>query len=161
METCCRQSLTMTVVNYSCRASGIVNLVDDGPVYHARSVHLRRAMLITRFDDRYTCVCRRKIFQVRSFGQSFRGRTLNFEDTQISFLPSDFYRAKLCMRGTSHGPLSVCLSQVGVLLKRLNAASRKQHHTIAQGRSFLRQRSPRNSTGVTPYGGTKCRWGGS
>jgi len=23
------------------------------------------------------------------------------------------------------------------------------------------QRSPRNSTGVTPYGGTKCRWGGS
>jgi len=24
-----------------------------------------------------------------------------------------------------------------------------------------RQRSPRNSTGVTPYGGAKCRWGGS
>jgi len=23
------------------------------------------------------------------------------------------------------------------------------------------QRSPRNSTGVTPYGGAKCRWGGS
>jgi len=27
----------------------------------------------------------------------------------------------------------VCLSQVGVLLKRLNAGSRKQRHTIAQG----------------------------
>jgi len=26
---------------------------DDGPVYHARSVHLRRAKSITRFDDRY------------------------------------------------------------------------------------------------------------
>jgi len=26
---------------------------------------------------------------------------------------------------------------------------------------FWSQRSPRNSTGVTPYGGTKCRWGGS
>ena len=26
---------------------------------------------------------------------------------------------------------------------------------------FWRQRSSRNSTGVTPYGGTKCRWGGS
>jgi len=26
---------------------------------------------------------------------------------------------------------------------------------------FLSQRSPRNSTGVTPYGGAKCRWGGS
>jgi len=26
---------------------------------------------------------------------------------------------------------------------------------------FWSQRSPRNSTGVTPYGGAKCRWGGS
>ena len=47
----------------------------------------------------------------------------------------------LCIRGTSHGPVSVCLSvrrsvcpsQVGVLLKRLNVGSRKQQHTIAQG----------------------------
>jgi len=52
-----------------------------------------------------------------------------------------FYRAMLCIRGTSHGPVSVCLSvrpsvcpsQVGVLLKRLNVGSRKQQHTIAQG----------------------------
>jgi len=52
-----------------------------------------------------------------------------------------FYRAMLCIRGTSHGPVSVhpsvCLSvrpsQVGVLLKRLNVGSHKQHHTIAQG----------------------------
>jgi len=47
-----------------------------------------------------------------------------------------FYRAMLCIRGTSHGPVSVsvsvCLSQVGVLLKRLNVGSQKQHHTIAQ-----------------------------
>ena len=27
---------------------------------------------------------------------------------------------------------SVCLSQVGVLLKRINVGSHKQHHTIAQ-----------------------------
>jgi len=26
---------------------------------------------------------------------------------------------------------------------------------------FWRQRSPRNSTEVTPYSGTKCKWGGS
>jgi len=26
---------------------------------------------------------------------------------------------------------------------------------------FGRQRSPRNSTGITPYGGAKCRWCGS
>jgi len=28
-------------------------LTDDGPVYHALSVRLSRAKLITRFDDRY------------------------------------------------------------------------------------------------------------
>ena len=48
-----------------------------------------------------------------------------------------FYRAMLCIRGTSHGSVSVCPSvcpsQVGVLLKRLNVGSREQHHTIAQG----------------------------
>jgi len=49
----------------------------------------------------------------------------------------------LCMRGTSHGPvslsvcLSVCLSQIGVLLKRLNIGSQKQNHTIAQGFLFF------------------------
>ena len=50
-----------------------------------------------------------------------------------------FYRAMLCIRGTSHGPVSVsvsvclCLSQAGVLLKRQNVGSHKQHHTIPQG----------------------------
>jgi len=50
-----------------------------------------------------------------------------------------FYRAMLCIRGTSHGPVSVCvrvyvrLSQVEVLLKRLNVGSHKQYYTIARG----------------------------
>ena len=48
-----------------------------------------------------------------------------------------FYHAMLCIRSTSHGPVSVCPSvcpsQVRVLLKRLNVGSHKQHHTIAQG----------------------------
>ena len=35
----------------------------------------------------------------------------------------NFYRAMLCIRGTSHGPVSVCPSQVGVLSKRLNESS--------------------------------------
>jgi len=53
-------------------------------------------------------------------------------------MPVDFYRAMLCIRGTSHGSVSVCvcLSQVGVLLKRLNVGSHKQHHTIVQDSSF-------------------------
>ena len=52
-----------------------------------------------------------------------------------SLQQGSFYRAMLCIRGTSHGPvsvsvcvcvcLSVCLSQVGVLLKRLNVGSHK------------------------------------
>ena len=53
-------------------------------------------------------------------------------------LESDFYRAMLCIRGTSHGPVSVrpyvCLSvrpsQAGVLLKRQNVGSHKQHHSF-------------------------------
>jgi len=48
-----------------------------------------------------------------------------------------FYRATLCIRGTSHGSVSVCPSvcpsQAGVLLKRQNVGSHKQHHTIPQG----------------------------
>ena len=72
------------------------------------------------------------------------------------FLPRDAMHA----RHTSHGPVSVCLSQVGVL-KRLNLGSYKQHDWIAQGLVFWRQRSPRNSTGVNPCGGAKCRWSGS
>ena len=44
---------------------------------------------------------------------------------------ANFYRAMLCIRGTSNGPVSVSvcvrlrLSQVGVLLKRLNLGSHK------------------------------------
>ena len=34
-----------------------------------------------------------------------------------------FYRAMLCIRGTSHGPESVCPSQVDILSKRMNESS--------------------------------------
>ena len=60
-------------------------------------------------------------------------------DNYASTPPLSFYRAMLCIRGTSHGPVSVCvcvclcLSQAGVLLKRQNIESHKQHHTIPQG----------------------------
>ena len=46
--------------------------------------------------------------------------------------------------------LSFRLSQVGVLLKRLNVGSRKQRHTIAQGLVFCCRKSGQNSNGVTP-----------
>jgi len=41
----------------------------------------------------------------------------------ICSLSRRFYRAMLSIRGTSHGPVSVCPSQVGVLLKRMNESS--------------------------------------
>jgi len=64
----------------------------------------------------------------------------------------------LCIRGTSHGPvsvsvrLSVCvrLSQVGVLLKRLNGGSQKQHHTIPKDFSFLMPKISAKFDRVTP-----------
>ena len=48
----------------------------------------------------------------------FPVRVQNFGD--MATFSVDFYRAILCIRGTSHGPVSVCSSQVRVLLKRLN-----------------------------------------
>ena len=74
-----------------------------------------------------------------------------------------FYRAMLCIRGTSHGPVSVCLSVTG--WSSTKTAKRRITQTTARDSPgtlvFWCQRSPRNSTGITPCGGTKCRWGGS
>ena len=61
-----------------------------------------------------------------------------------------YYRAMLCIRGTSHGPVSVCPSQVGVLPKQLNVRSDKQHHTIAQGLSFSEAKNLREILPVSP-----------
>jgi len=47
----------------------------------------------------------------------------------------------------------VCQSQVGVLLKRLNMGSYKQHHTIVQGLSFFDAKDLRETRpGQTPAG---------
>jgi len=67
----------------------------------------------------------------------FSVRGPNMEKKLPAGSVSAFYRAMLCIRGTSHGPVSVrpsvCPSQAGVLLKRQNVGSHKQHHTIPQG----------------------------
>jgi len=82
-----------------------------------------------------------------------------------------FYRAMLCIRGTSHGPVSVrpsvCLSVCLSVTSRCSTKTTKRRITKTTPHDspvilvFCCQRSLRNSTGVTPYGGTKCRWGGS
>jgi len=55
----------------------------------------------------------------------------------------------LCIRGSSHDPVSIRLSQDGVPLKRLNVGSQKQHHTIARDCSFL---MPKISAKFDPTG---------
>ena len=76
---------------------------------------------------------------------------------------SGHYRAMLCIRGTSHGPVSVCLS----VTSRCSTKTAKRRitqttpHDTPGSLVFWCQRSPRNSTGVTPYEGAECRWGGS
>ena len=60
-------------------------------------------------------------------------RELYDADEILLILNIVFTRATLASVGISCRCLSVCLSQVGVLPKRLNVASSKQCHTIAQG----------------------------
>ena len=71
-----------------------------------------------------------------------------------------FYRAMLCIRGTSHGPVSVCLSvRLSVrpsVTSRCSTKTAKRRITQttphdSPGRLvFCCQRSPRNSTGSPP-----------
>jgi len=73
---------------------------------------------------------------------------------------SRFYRVMLCMRGTSHGPVFVSLS-VRLFVSATSWSSTKTAnrritqttpHDSTGTLFFCRQRTPRNSTGVTPYG---------
>ena len=90
---------------------------------------------------------------------------VNVHYTQHFFI--GFYRAVLCIRGTSHGPVSVCPSVCLSVTSRCSTKTAKRRitqttpHDTPKTLVFWYQRSPRNSTGVTPYEGAKRRWGGS
>jgi len=76
---------------------------------------------------------------------------------------SGFYRAMLCIRDTSHGPVSVCpsvTSRCSTETTKCRITQTKSHDSSGT-LVFRRQRSPRNSTGINPYESAKCRWGGS
>ena len=79
----------------------------------------------------------------------------------------NFYRAMLCIHGTSHGPVSVCVCLCLSVTSRCSTKTAKRRitettpHNTPGTLVFCCQRSPRNSTGVTPYEGAKRRWGGS
>jgi len=78
-----------------------------------------------------------------------------------------FYRAMQRIRGTSHGPVSVRLSVCPSVTCRCSTKTAKRRitqttsHDSPKSLVFCCQRSLRNSTGVTPYEGAECRWGGS
>ena len=57
--------------------------------------------------------------------------------------------------------LSLCLTQVGVPLKRQNIGSHKQHHTIAQDSRSLTPKMSAKFDRSHPLRDVKCRWGGS
>jgi len=66
------------------------------------------------------------------FGQDLRTKPKQLNKLFKNFfyqIVNSFYRMMLC----AVLAMGLCLSQVGVLLKRLNVGSHKQHHTIAQG----------------------------
>ena len=96
---------------------------------------------------------------------SFAGRIGNLLAPFTSLMVSiaHFHRAMLCMRGTSHGPVSVSVCLSVCVTSRCSTKTAK--HRITQTKPhdssgtlvFRCQRSPQNSTGVTPYWDAKCR----
>ena len=114
------------------------------------------------------CVCVRACVYAR-----WRTSSTGLPSTFILFFRyfCHFYRAMLCIRSTSHGPVSVsvsvCLSVCLSVTSRCSTKTTKRRITQTTPHDspgtlvFWCQRSPRNSTGVTPYGGAKCWWGGS
>jgi len=79
----------------------------------------------------------------------------------VMFMKSIFTSATLSSAGIIAVVvyLSVRLSQVGVLLKRLKVGSRKQRRTIAHESSFLTPKIVAKLKRGHTNGGVKCRWG--
>ena len=91
-----------------------------------------------------------------SHGPSATGEL--FVDYTTSIIFNIFYSAMLRIRGTRHGPVSVRLSVCPSVTSRSSTKTAKRRirettpHNTSGTLVFWRQRSPRNSTGVTPYG---------
>jgi len=83
----------------------------------------------------------------------------------MQFLPRDAMLARYMQRPSARrlSVRTICPSPVGVLLKRLNVGSRKQHRTISRGLYFfdakdLENRPGSTSTGVANEGEVGQNW---
>jgi len=95
----------------------------------------------------------------------------NRKETKYSSLPPDFITARCYASAVL--AIGLCLSVCVCVCLCLSVTSRSSTKTAkrritqttphdSQGTLvFGCQRFPRNSTGITPCGGAKCRWGGS
>jgi len=104
------------------------------------------------------CMCPNKIFH------KWTGKHLgNFTKTDFTFTAR-----RLAERGICRRRVSVCLSVcvcVSVTLRYCIKTAKRRITQITPHDSnvtlvFWHQSSRRNSNGITPYGGDKCRWGG-
>jgi len=124
--------------------------------------HYARTWTLNLVSPWNMCSC--LVFQNYFFGYLAPCARLSWP--QSVFIARCYASAMLCIRGTSHGPVSVrpsvCLS---VRRSFTKTAKRRVTQTTPHDSPvtlvFWRQRSPRNSTGITHYRGAKCRWGGS
>ena len=135
------------------------------------TIHIEQPTLGLRTDTATASKC----CHLTTIGTIRHDRMFTFGNEQITAgverCCACYCRAMLCIRGTSHEPVSVrvcvclsaCLSQVGVLLKRLNWGSHKQHHIIDNtgDSSFLTPKISAKFDRGHPYEGAECRWGGS
>jgi len=72
-----------------------------------------------------------------------------------------FYRAMLCIRSTSHVSVRLSVTSRSSTKTAKRRITKTKPHDSPETLVFWCQRPPRNSIGITPCGGAKCRWGGS
>jgi len=109
-----------------------------------------------------TCIQRPDI-TVNAYMNGNLGRNFSESIERVDF--SHFYRAMLCIRGTSHGPVSVRLSVCLSVTSQSSTKTAKRRitqttpHDCPGTLVLWCQRSPRNSTGVTPIRGRRMQVG--
>jgi len=118
-----------------------------------------------------TCLFRTCVFHPCGFVLTFSVHAFSIlAKCAVSYLPFPFlrfYRAMLCIRGPVSVCPSVCLPVRPSVTSRCSTKTAKRRITQTTPRDTAGtlvswcQRSPRNSTRVTPYEGAECRWGGS